>query len=215
MVDFRQQLRRQITFLENSCQAYDQGGVEEAVRIAVALRVIFHDSQNSTSLLAHLGKKMSITLLSTADPFIEDPVAPNLYLVQLVASLNLINQNRDAEFRCNCLPRLGGTARKDQIPFQRWWKKEHVIKHKQPATTLTRRDLVLAAANRDGGAHVDKTLDPTYDYVRLGSGLEIEIHLNPRFGLPPQKAAFENIHFASLRQIAFEVLNSPSLLALK
>ena len=55
IVDFKDQLRRQIKFLETSCQSYDQGEVEEAVRIAVALRVLFHDSQTSRSLLRHMG----------------------------------------------------------------------------------------------------------------------------------------------------------------
>jgi len=79
---------------------------------------------------------------------------------------------------------------------------------------ISKRDLVLAAANKDGGAHVDKELDPVYDYVRLGSGLEIEVFLHAQWQLPPQKTAFDNIHFASLRQIGYEVLKSPSLLAL-
>jgi len=215
MVDFKEQLRRQITFIENSCQTYDRGAVEEAVRIAVALRVLFHDSTRSRSLLIHMGRKMAFSLLSTAAPFVADPVIPNFYLVQIVANLTLVNQNRHAEFRCHCVPRLDGTTRKALIPFQAWWKKERVITHKQPPTALTRRDLVLAAANKDGGAHVDNALDPTYDYVRLGSGLTIEIDLNPKLGLPTQKASFENIHFASLRQTAFEVLNSPSVLALR
>jgi hypothetical protein len=153
-------------------------------------------------------------LLSTVDPFMEDQVAPNLYLVTLIATLQLVNYNQKAEFRCNSVPRLGGTIRKQLIAFQVWWQKEYVIQHKEPATRLTRKDLVLAAANKDGGAHVDKALDPTYDYVRRGSGLEIEIELNPKLALPAQKASFENIHFASLRQIAFEVLNSPAILAL-
>jgi hypothetical protein len=59
-------------------------------------------------------------------------------------------------------------------------------------------------------------LDSVYDYVRTGSGLEIEILLKPELGLPsPLKASFQNIHFATLRQIAYEVLTSPAILSLK
>jgi hypothetical protein len=214
MVDFKDQLGRQIKFLETSCLNYDQGSVEEAVRIAVALRVLFHDSNNSTSLLKHLGAN-SISLLTTRTHYLEDPVTPNHYLVQLVAQLDMGAENRNPTFKCNCIPRLDTAIRKELITFKVWWEKEYVIKHKQPRTKLTRKHLVLAAANKDGGAHVDKALDPIYDYVRLGSGLELEITLKPELGLPVQKASFKNIHFASLRQIAFEVLNSPAILALK
>jgi hypothetical protein len=214
MVDFKEHLRRQLKFLENSCLAFDQNTVEEAVRIAASLRVLFHDTQSSKSLLSHLGKS-SLLMLSTRTFFTEDATAPTLPLVQLRAKLELLEGNTKAEYRCHAVPRLADTFRKDLIPFKQWWKKEFVIEHKQPPTKLTRRDLILAAANKDGGAHVDEVLDPVYDYVRLGSGLELEIELNPKFGLPTQKASFENIHFASLRQIAYEVLNTPSLLALK
>lgn len=64
-MNLSEQLRRQLKFIDASCRAYDAGEIEEALRIAVSLRVIFHDTTNSTSLLTHLGKKQSISLIST------------------------------------------------------------------------------------------------------------------------------------------------------
>lgn len=214
MVDFKDHLRRQLGFIQKSCELYDKGDPEEAVRIAVALRVIFHRTKASVSLLTHLNAN-SIQLLSTRTDFLEDPISPNLPLIQLKAHLNLVDDNKKAEFQCHAFPRLGETIRKDLIPFERWWEQEYVIKHKEPPTTVSRKDLVLAAANKDGGAHVDEALDPVYDYVRLGSGLGLSIVLNPKLQLPDQEGTFKNIHFATLRQIAFEVLNSPQLLDLR
>lgn len=63
--DFNQQLRRQLTFLQVSANAYDGGEREEAIRIATTLRVIFHDTPQSTSLLHHLGQ-LSILVRSQA-----------------------------------------------------------------------------------------------------------------------------------------------------
>ncbi len=40
-------LKRQLIFLRNSVAAYDNGCVEEAIRIGVVIRVLCHDTQSS------------------------------------------------------------------------------------------------------------------------------------------------------------------------
>lgn len=52
--DLQGDLRTQLKFIMNSCQAFDRGEVSEALRISVALRVILHNTQKSKSLLSHL-----------------------------------------------------------------------------------------------------------------------------------------------------------------
>ncbi len=74
-----------------------------------------------------------------------------------------------------------------------------------------RRDLVLSAANKDGGAHVDAALDATYSRILEGAGWSITV--NPP-DEPPRTIPFKNAHVAALRQIAYEVLNSPDVLKL-
>ena len=61
---FRQRLRQQLSFIENSCAAYDSGETEEAIRVATCLRVLFHQTRNSTSLLTHLNAT-DVELFST------------------------------------------------------------------------------------------------------------------------------------------------------
>ena len=48
-------LREHIRFIQRSCQAYDQGDESEALRIATSLRVIFHTTAMSVSIVSHLG----------------------------------------------------------------------------------------------------------------------------------------------------------------
>ena len=58
---FTDKLKEQLQFIKRSCDAYDQGAENEALRIATSLRVIFHNTTQSVSLMAHLGfenKKM-------------------------------------------------------------------------------------------------------------------------------------------------------------
>ena len=68
--------------------------------------------------------------------------------------------------------------------------------------TLTRKDLVLIAANQDGGAHVDPALDDRYDRLskRNAMGL-IAIEKG-------QARAMEGPERAAIRQMAHEVLKT-------
>jgi hypothetical protein len=63
--DFQRQLGRQLQFIENSCKEYDLGCKDEAIRISTALRIIFHDTKSSTSLLSHL-QCATLNMLSTS-----------------------------------------------------------------------------------------------------------------------------------------------------
>ena len=53
-IDFVQQLEKQLRYIETSANEYDAGKVDEAIRIATCLRVIFRQAKHSTSLLTHL-----------------------------------------------------------------------------------------------------------------------------------------------------------------
>ncbi|HTR01201.1 MAG TPA: hypothetical protein VMH83_14470, partial [Candidatus Acidoferrum sp.] len=64
-MEFKEQLSSHLRFIKKSCASFDDGESDEALRIAVSLRVIFHDTKSSTSLLTHLGAKDSIKLAST------------------------------------------------------------------------------------------------------------------------------------------------------
>jgi len=43
--------------MSRSCSSYDEGYEDEAVRIATTIRVLIHDTQQSTSMLTHLDAK--------------------------------------------------------------------------------------------------------------------------------------------------------------
>jgi hypothetical protein len=65
-VDFAGQLDRQLRFIETSAREYDTGNKDEVIRLGTAPRVVFHDTNTSTSLLKHLNAE-GIRLLSTSD----------------------------------------------------------------------------------------------------------------------------------------------------
>ena len=202
MTDLKQQLSRQLTFLERSCKEFDAGHYDEAIRMSVTLRVLLHDTPRSTSLLHHLGSN-NILLLSTAIlPARPEPVS--LALVTPIIQLHSLSATTK--------PLFATSPRHQLVHFINWWRKEPVIALNNGNDPIYRRDLILNAANKDGGAHVDKVQDPLYDTTRLGAGMSVEFCF--KHGLPSHEVPFENIHYASLRQIAYEVLNSQSILAL-
>ena len=87
-MDFIKQLSRHIGFLERSCAAFEAGYTEEALRIAVTLRVLFHDTKSSTSLLTHLGLKSSASVLSTFEPGYKENKEDKTFTVTIPALFN-------------------------------------------------------------------------------------------------------------------------------
>ncbi|MCD9186303.1 MAG: hypothetical protein LUM44_07705 [Pyrinomonadaceae bacterium] len=197
-MDFTEQLRKQLRFLENSCTAYDGGMKDEAVRIAVSLRTIFHDTKKSTSLLKHINRYP--TILSTCECI---PPKQEYWT-------NLTNWRLSAveEFAVY-VPKLDTAHSNNFVPYRQWWSGETV--YLLGKLRVSRKDLVLSAANKDGGAHVDIKHDKDYETILNGVGWSMTMS-NPDG--TEAKSLFKNGHLAALRQMGYEVLNSHNLLRL-
>lgn len=188
-------LREQVDFLKRSCDAFDQGAEAEALRIATTLRVMFHDTQKSTSLVSHLGYKKK-KMLSSAR-------GHNDWQDYLKVQLDL-----SSEEPVKMLPMLGERFR--ELSVDEWWGNETVFVH--AAKKYSRRLIVLSAANKDGGAHVDKKLDKYYEVLAAGEyafGLKGDLTFNgkPWFEQGVTHYA-KNAHLALIRQFGYEALVS-------
>ena len=201
--DFKQQLRRQLGFLERSARDFDLGHRDEAIRIATVLRVIFHDTGASTSLLKQLNA-LTVLIRSKAP----DRAAQNANFGgrRIVGEFSWSLASITASPSGGSFEPALNISNKDRlISAQDWWPE--VFAHLD-GVDYTRRAVVLWAANKDGGAHVDSTLPADYERLKeagavgsleFGQGVKVEI---------------EDAHFVFLRTMAFEVLNSPDLVAL-
>ena len=105
---FRNHIKRQISFLEESCRAYDDGKIDEAIRIAQTIRVMIHNTSNSTSVLSHLNAT-GIKLLSQA-------AVPGVNVVGYQGLIIL------GGLSGGCLPLLGHFPFRALIPVEKWWK---------------------------------------------------------------------------------------------
>ena len=186
------QLRRQLRFIETSCRAYDQGVFDEAVRIAVALRVLFHDTSKSTSLLTHMGKKATIQLLSTAKK-----IHPNQLIdIDIAFFMPITFTNNGISHGIQ-----DGTVMKN-MPCDDWWNEPVFFQ----GAVLSRKDVVLCSANQDGGAHVDIKPNQKTTSLRESWGT-----VTKKSGGVIATEDITNHHFPMLRQFGYETLNSSDL----
>jgi len=195
VVPLKEQLRRQLSFVITSCHAYDRGHREEAIRIATAARVLFHDTPSSRSLVRGHMRLEKIKLRSTCAN-IDDH---GLGFIGLEPS--------SASFR----PYLDDVVRDEQVDVETWWRREPIMKLMKANEVINRRQLILAASNKDGGAHIDASIPSEYDRLEAGVGIKAGV----KFASGERKLVtlrFANL--AALRQIGHELLTSHELTAL-
>jgi hypothetical protein len=187
-LELEQHLRDQFDFLRSSASLFDAGHTAEAKRLAVSVRLLVHDTRVSSSLLGQLGLK-SILFYDTAS----DHNPMNLITHSGLASLAVSPQGARYQAMLDHSPRGPGIA----VGFHQWWAKTVIVDVDR--NVLTRRDLVLAVSNQDGGAHVDPDLAPTYAKLSRANSLAWA------FRGPDGAVPLDNPVPASIRQIAHEL----------
>lgn len=181
----------QLNFIDSSARAFDKGELSEAKRLACHIRTLVHDTNKSRSLMGQLNLK-NIAFIDGGD-------VPNPRNLIATHGLTGIHHSQGAsrwvpkfEIPSRPLPKLAS--------FDTWWKRPVLVDDQR--VEFSRKDLVLALANQDGGAHVDPELDLTY--ARLSRQNSIGW-----FNLgPDSKGPIEGVELASVRQIAWELMLS-------
>jgi hypothetical protein len=207
---FQEQLAQQLQFIKNSCDAYDRGEKGEAIRIATCVRILMHDTKNSTSLLTHLGTK-NISFRTGCSVFDGSPT--NTFVFEGLCLFT----------GAGVLPKLDRVAAA-YLSADEWW--HQLIAIPARGIRVTRESIVLTVANKDGGAHIDEKLPEEYEFTKRGSLVQVSglgaSGMKTIFmltGGAPVKAEgnvrpVSDQHLLYLRQIGFEVLNSPELVKL-
>ena len=187
-------LREQIAFMKQSANSYDAGFESEGKRLAVVIRVLVHDTSQSTSLLTLLGKKNIFFYDSAADYDCRNLISSNC--------LTMIKLSQGGAEYVAPLNNLSPSRSKDKkVSFDEWWGR---IVYKDDANNLfTRKKLVLTVANKEGGAHIDPELDQAYASLSRFNSLGWKAFKN---GVEKD---FNNTPILpSIRQIAHEVLKT-------
>lgn len=221
----------QIDYLEASNRLFDGGKIAEAKRLAVSLRVLFHNTRMSHALIHQLGFDQTLTWVATCG--MPDPknMMPQLGLV----TMGIRVETNEVFFD----PRLGGGAptrirtktlqlpRGSRILLDEWWTNP-VVKDASHAL-FSRKDFVLALSNKEGGAHVDPEISESYNRIahlnsmgwtfsvtpeggRVLTGPRISLDGSPTDAtvatLDPDEVALSNPVPFMVRQISYEVVES-------
>ncbi len=176
-----------------SCDSYDKGFEDEAIRLATTMRVLLHDTGQSTSLLRHLGIKNRMYFICSAPRLIPTNMVSYTGLLILRSTVgeggNYIHASSD-----------GSPMPNFWLGFEDWWN-QIVIDDKN--SIFTRRDLVLFAANQDGGGHIDDSLTSKYMELTMNNSLGWQ------YGEGDIIKPFDNSPiYPSIRQIVHELLFS-------
>lgn len=221
MLSFKQQLKRQLDFLERSSFLFDQGYQDESIRIATTIRVLLHDTKNSTSLLTHLNAK-DIKICSTIGKTDDDCffMIGGLYSMGIVPGTGHRKVERSNEDKKNWFTILNsGTPhhipscyldkneKYETVSIETWINQTVLV----TSIKASRKDIYLGAANTDGGAHVDSKLKYKYDRLSYGGALG---YTQKKINGQIKDVPIENVQLAILRQMAHELLVSEELLNL-
>lgn len=217
--ELMEHLREQIGYLRASSGAFDEGATAEYKRLAHTLRLLLHQTRVSHALLSQVGMRDTMEFWDSAGE-----VSPYNMLAEctLVAMSYEVRPGEEpAAQYCATLedsppPRFVPPERWIQffadygrpwrlaqawLPFDAWWS-ESVVRMLDHGC-LSRMDLVLAVANKDGGSHVDPRIADEYAALSRGNALGWTVGISDVDERP-----LGNPVPGAIRQITHEVMKS-------
>jgi hypothetical protein len=174
--------------------------------MALAVRVLVHQTNKSHGLINQLGIENTLTWVDTVG--VRDPRR-----LGSCVGLTHIKFSGDADPEHVAMlgfyppsPILTRSGQRvppgSRIPFDEWWT--NTVIEDAAGTEFSRRALVLALAHKEGGAHVDPDADADYEALAKSNSLGWSVGVGDE---DPRPMA-QNPVFPSMRQISYEVLES-------
>ncbi|WHQ52996.1 hypothetical protein M1852_15730 (plasmid) [Lactiplantibacillus plantarum] len=157
-------LKVQLELLRSYTEHFDSGMIHMALPMATQVRVLMHQTNNSSSLLHQLDLENKLKLWHSPN----SSFSPH----NLLTTWDLLTMSIGSE-GASYLP-LGSkevfNRRPDDsnnirpeifLPLELWWNQ---IVFSQQSDYVSRKDIVLFIANKDGGSHVDEEKWPIDNY---------------------------------------------------
>jgi hypothetical protein len=193
-------LAEQYDFLAASAARFDTGYEHEWKRLAIALRVLLHDTSASASLLGQLGIKDTLDFLDSDAGREPEPGRQLAY--PRGWPMGFVGTRLGIGVGATFFPMLDNDLEmpRGRLPFADWWRKRlldspHTNEH------WRRQDFVLGATNKEGGAHVDPTPPAWWTDLRDGTWVGAATTTGPDGSQVPMVTLVP----AVIRQIAYEV----------
>jgi hypothetical protein len=169
----RERLEEQRHLLEKSIHGMASGDLSEGLRIATSIRVLVHETASSKPLLKQLtGNYLELEILDEL-PKKEETLPPGTTAVVIMSVPISVNIADKGVF---LNPELAVDAHQPTI-LGRWWTRSSLI---LPGIGgLSRKEVILGLANKEGGAHVDTDISQKYQQLlaskslQMGTGTEV------------------------------------------
>jgi len=198
--DLKERFNIQLGLLKLACINYDNNAEIAGFNIATSIRVFVHDTRNSTSALTHINRK-NIDYLNTCNI---NSRPTGTFTGLIYNSFRNIHDGQGGSALFQPLFTSDFHSRvKEWIDFEKWWNA--VVFQNPDGAMLTRKTLVLTAANQEGGAHIDDEIDELYDKFRhsYSTGIVIQGRLSGAI------RGFDNVPvLPAVRQIGYELSKS-------
>jgi hypothetical protein len=202
-------LRSQVGFLERSSALFDEGHEDEGERLALATRVLLHDTRQSHSLLGQLGVKSALRYSDTSLHSVAETkhLGGGKYVATAIAHAGLVllqaklgSSGAETWSYAPVLKPESPERINPPAPFERWRGSPFLTD--TAGEPVTRKSVTLAIANKDGGAHVARAIPEAFR--RLSSGASMPFQA----GSEDQLSDIPGVVMATMRQIAFELLET-------
>jgi len=189
--DLKDYLTEILIFMNSSTESFDNKCMGEARRLAACIRILVEDTTQSRSLLGQLGLKNLFFYDDAPDynPELDLPFS-GLAVVTLGGKTHKYAARLDSNVR----------SKTKKVSLDQWWNKP-VIVDKKREMSLSRKDVTLAVGSSNIGE-----INP-----KLTGTFEVLLRKEPRSWITDSAAVpldMIEIEYTSLRQIAFELLNS-------
>ena len=192
--ELERQLSDQLELLKELASLYDSEKTVAAKAISTVVRVLVHDTINSTSLLTQLDRK-NIDFFDSVGAEAETWGKGQ----RLGSYHGLVGAGTNSKY----FPYLDDTIPESSkyVPFDEYWRRVIFIDGKE--NSFTRKDIILTLTNQDGGAHVDPGLSAKYAVLSRQNSMGLTASMN---GEEPK--VFEGAELAAVRQIGHEMLRT-------
>lgn len=192
--ELQEAFENQKAALVASAAGFDDGKKWEALRLATAVYTLVHDGgRNSNSILTQIGSKSGLKFLSSIPPLNERNLLATHDLV-------MIEVRPDG---AHYLPtRNNFESFWRWLAFSSWWEHDPIFSSGSGHGLVSRKNLVFNLRNKEGGAHYDADVAES-DY-RTMTKSPIWVFKSDEHA----ETAIVGLELASMRQVAFEVLET-------
>ena len=193
-----EKIREQVQLLDVLGGQFDAGHRVMSYPLATTIRVLVHDTNQSHALLAQVGELKRMPFINTSAP-----INPrNL----LKAHGGLVIMRIATGIGATWVPRVGLPPAPDAQPrdaqFAPWWNTD--VMRDSDSTLWSRKRMVLAIANKEGGAHIDPEQPVDVHAIEEENSMGWT-YQDPIKGDQPMS---EGPLLPSIRQIAYELEHS-------